>query len=943
MAFTPVTRQRHSKRRRSQTTLVSVGDGRYRYSRGLNSGGSNARRSARESPDSLGQTTPVGQANNRLPLRIPSTNLPEESISDDEDQRQVIMAVDIKDRGTVGCSYLIAQEEKLYILEDIVHSGVDTIEVWLVKFEIEPTVLLVSTRASQDPGKSLEGDQDSLMGLGTETQSEVLYHLDVRPSQEFNFQNARRRLGGLKACPNKSGTVKFLVPGDGFLHEQTAHPDQLDFTEEQGDLLCLGGVIGLENPVSIGCSGAILTYLQRKRASRYLTDNPSADQTIGIKTIEMLSMQKIMFINKDTLSSLRIIQSESHPNAFNQGPGKVSSGPKESLSIYGLFSHLARTPQGKNLLKQYFLRPSTNLDTICQRHDFIDMLLRPESDPVLQKLSQCLKRIKNLRPVMIHLRKGISTGSAKSRGFKGIVWSTFLEFAFHAIDIHQSLKGLDGGHTLSLFTKALLKLDLVGLHQVGRIIHETVSIILLVIGLKKLTLIQVDLSSSIEEYRTVVQIGIDEELDKLKETYKGMDHLLNQVAINIASTLPEDLNCEINVIYFPQLGFNIAIPVTESGHPMYDGGDGHWNQTFSTENRAYFKDYRMREMDEKIEKEIEIIYELAQKVLTYENMLVEASDICGEIDSVLALAQGARLNKLVRPEMTDENIIMIKGGRHMLHEATVASFVPNDTYIVGGSGLGNEEINQGISPFNGDSRKPSVLLLTGPNFSGKSVYLTQARKQFQSTFANDLQQVTFALNQATNRSLVLVDEFGKGTEPTDGAGLACGLFEYILSMKHECPKVLAATHFHEIFEEGFLEPRPELEFGHMEVKVDTTKQDLENQVTFQLGRSSSSFGTNCAAMSGIDPEIIYRARKIEELARQGVNIVAACARVTAAELAELEESETLARRFLEMDLSEASESHPEGYSENIRGRLGMLNRDSGNKYQRCSVVMDIEE
>ena len=86
----------------------------------------------------------------------------------------------------------------------------------------------------------------------------------------------------------------------------------------------------------------------------------------------------------------------------------------------------------------------------------------------------------------------------------------------------------------------------------------------------------------------------------MKETYTGMDSLLDEVAMDIASTVPEDLGIDLNVIYFPQLGFNIAIPLDESGRVTYDGGEEAWDQVFTTENRAYFKDFRMREMDEKL-------------------------------------------------------------------------------------------------------------------------------------------------------------------------------------------------------------------------------------------------------------------------------------------------------------------------------------------------------
>jgi DNA mismatch repair protein MSH5 len=128
----------------------------------------------------------------------------------------------------------------------------------------------------------------------------------------------------------------------------------------------------------------------------------------------------------DTLTSLQILQSESHPNAFNQGPGKTSAGSKESLSVYGLFYHLAQTPQGKAQLRRYFLRPSIKIDTITERHDFISVLLRPDNASALQKITMSLKKIKNLRPVMINLHKGFDTGSRANGKFKATNWGTIL-------------------------------------------------------------------------------------------------------------------------------------------------------------------------------------------------------------------------------------------------------------------------------------------------------------------------------------------------------------------------------------------------------------------------------------------------------------------------------------------------------------------------------------
>lgn len=132
------------------------------------------------------------------------------------------------------------------------------------------------------------------------------------------------------------------------------------------------------------------------------------------------------WVGSNALLSLQIIQSESHPNMFNQGPGKKSSSGKEGLSIYGLFRRFAYTPQGRARLKQMFFCPSLNLEVIRERHEFIAMFSRPGNLAALEKMTKGWKHIKNLRPVMINLHKGISTGSAKITGFKTTVWASLL-------------------------------------------------------------------------------------------------------------------------------------------------------------------------------------------------------------------------------------------------------------------------------------------------------------------------------------------------------------------------------------------------------------------------------------------------------------------------------------------------------------------------------------
>ena len=138
----------------------------------------------------------------------------------------------------------------------------------------------------------------------------------------------------------------------------------------------------------------------------------------------MFFMLLCRFVNEDTLSSLQILQSESHPYLHNQGPTAASSSSKEGLSVYGLFYHLARTPQGKQLLRQCFLRPSTDYATIKERLDTASVFLRPDNHDPFTNITKSLGQIKNMRVFMSNLLKGTSGGLSKGGGMKNGIWST---------------------------------------------------------------------------------------------------------------------------------------------------------------------------------------------------------------------------------------------------------------------------------------------------------------------------------------------------------------------------------------------------------------------------------------------------------------------------------------------------------------------------------------
>ncbi|KAL3420742.1 MutS domain V [Phlyctema vagabunda] len=946
---------RHKRRQTGKTTYSrSARPSNSRSASGSSRGGTSKWTSTQGSSQAASsQTLPRISQQNRLSLRAdfaannlarpPPPATPEAAdraetedevrVREDEDgANEIIMAVDMK-RGCFGCAFYVANEEKLSMLEDVKKASMEIVET--LKLHVQPTTILISSRSDEDLEQYLKRDARRIDRDEGDNNIFGLYQLESRAAADFSYPTAKHKLANLALPLHGAPSMGYMTPGD-LIGEQVSEGEMGGMGVE-GRLLRLAASIDFGSQLTIGCSGAILSYLSRRRAASFLPRDEAALAAFRVNSVDMFALPDIMFVNADTLVSLQIIQAESHPNSHMQGPTQSTSGAKESLSVFGLFHHHAHTPQGKIRLRQLFLRPSTDLSIIRERHQSIDVLLQPENSNALLKLSQSLRGIKDIRTVVIHLRKG--TNSGNRAGYNHGMWGTLVRFTESVLEVVEGLRELESDQSLVIINKFTDVRPPV-IHGIYQMITDVV-----------------DFRKSKEQHRTAVLQGVDAELDACKRDYDGMDAFLTEVSKQVLDELPDWAPQYVqNCIFYPQVGFLTAVCLDpETGRGRYEGEgleNDIWTKYFTTNDMGYYKNRRMIQMDERFgdmygeicDKEIIIIHELAVRVLECEEHLTLASDLCGELDSLVALALGAQRENLVKPQMSPKNVLSIEEGRHLLQVKTTGNFVANGCVLVGGDGNEEErndptlsELSESIDGIEG----PSMLVMTGPNYSGKSVYLKQMAlivylahigsyvpaqtavvgltdriftriatresvSRNQSAFMIDLQQVALAIGSSTRRSLIIIDEFGKGTNAADGAGLACALFEYLLGLGCDRPKVIAATHFHEIFENGYLDSRLSLSFGHMEISLDPEAEIVEDQVTylynFVPGRSTSSFGTCCASNNGIDPAIVERAEQLILLAARGEDLMTICAEVTEEESRELEAAENIARQFLDQDL-----------------------------------------
>ncbi len=271
--------------------------------------------------------------------------------------------------------------------------------------------------------------------------------------------------------------------------------------------------------------------------------------------------------------------------------------------------------------------------------------------------------------------------------------------------------------------------------------------------------------------------------------------------------------------------------------------------------------------------------ELVERIAARCDDLLQAAEALAEIDVLAALAQSAAERGYVRPALCEESEISIQDGRHPVMESILhANFVPNDLRL--------------------QAQTHRFVLLTGPNMGGKSTYLRQAAllvvmaqigsfvpakamtlgivdriftrigagddlASGQSTFYMEMAEAATILRLATRRSLLLIDEVGRGTGTLDGLSIAQAICEFLLGLDDQGPMVLFATHFHELC--SLVEHWRQVANYHI-TAVENTARDgapvFSHRV--QPGSSSRSFGIEVARMAGLPEAVIARAQEIAD-------------------------------------------------------------------------------
>jgi len=563
-------------------------------------------------------------------------------------------------------------------------------------------------------------------------------------------------------------------------------------------------------------SGAILHYL----------DLTQHHQTKHIVNLSRIEEDKYVWLDRFTIRNLELF------NSINEGAKTLVQVIDKTIS-----------PMGARLLKRWIALPLKEIAAINNRQNVVEYLVKDES--LKENLEEHIRQVGDLERI-------ISKVAVIRINPREVVQ---LKHALQAIAPIKEICSQTDSPNLQRFAEQLNPCESIRT-RIEKEIHPD--------------------PPALVNKGHVIASGVSAELDELRElAFSGKDYLARLQEREAERTGITSLKISFNNVF----GYYIEVRNTHK-----DKVPPEWIRKQTLVGAERYITEELKEYESKIlgaeEKilaiEVRLFNELVVALSEYIQAIQLDAAIVAQLDCLLSFASTAIEYKYSRPEINDSKDIIIKGGRHPVIEHQLPmgeSYISNDVTL-------NQDEQQ-------------VIIITGPNMAGKSALLRQTAlivlmaqigsfvpaeaaqvgfvdKIFtrvgasdnislgESTFMVEMNEAASILNNISDRSLILLDELGRGTSTYDGISIAWSIVEYI----HEHPKAKAktmfATHYHELNE-------MEKSFGRVK-NFNVSVKEVSNKVIFLRklvsGGSNHSFGIHVARMAGMPPSVVRRADEI---------------------------------------------------------------------------------
>ncbi len=555
----------------------------------------------------------------------------------------------------------------------------------------------------------------------------------------------------------------------------------------------------------------------------YYLDSTENNNIKHINSIQRIYDENYMWLDRFTIKNLELIYPQ-----YNSGTALISVLDKTT------------SPMGSRLLKKWVLLPLLSTAAINKRLDIVEYFLNNKF--VGEDINVYLKKIGDLE----RLISKVSLGKINPREL------LMLNRGLIALaKIKEILENLDYEELVALGKQLILCENI--RDRISKEINEEVP-------------------TSIAKGNVIAE-GVNDELDELRNIIKNSKQILDDLLQSErGKTGIEKLKIGFNNV------FGYFLEVT---HKYRDQVPEEWIRKQTLTNSERYITPELKELESKIlnaeekisELEERLFQDIINEVMNYISPIQHNAGILSQIDVLISFATIAFNNRYAKPMVDDSLSIEIREGRHPVIEKFMEpgdSYVPNDIY------LSNDDVQ--------------IMMITGPNMSGKSAILRQTAlitllaqigsfvpasyarigivdKLFtrvgasdnissgESTFMVEMNETSNILNNISPRSLVLLDEIGRGTSTYDGISIAWSLAEYLHENQRANPKTLFATHYHELNE---LEPK----FDRIK-NFNVSTKEVGSKVIFLRklipGGSLHSFGIHVARLSGMPQQIIDRA------------------------------------------------------------------------------------